>query len=601
MATVINSSAPYGGLANLMALKGRMGDTELVHMSKPEIAGLASLGKLTINPSTGLPEAFSLKGLLPVAGALAGSVLFPPLAGSLGMSSLATGFLGSSIGAGLGGFAGGLLGGQSTGDALLGGAMSFGTGMLLGASGLTGQSMIGTEAANQAATAAAAGAEAAGSGITTQPALSGMTYGEGMLPGGYDAYTQLAKELPSGITAGEVPLMTPIPVAQPAPVSPGSPGIKPEPPKELSWWDKYISPDRPSLAADASIIEKYTPIAAVGTGALGLAGLAMEPGEAPDTTQQMAMMAPRETGYGTQRLVGGTPRGNVPISEQAALDVALGRSPKEPYLDPYRYAAQGGLVGLANGGMPSSQSAFSNTMDLNYNNQPSLRQNAANQAMGMFKSATGNTASTNPMIDMVEKSGAMDLRNLFNLEQTMRQQPQMVQQFLGQGQTPTPVAQQAQLQQQPRQQVLPYGLTSQPAAMQQTGTPIGQGGKGFGNLSGLAEGGEVAQPETPEGNGKYFEGRVVSETGGADGMSDDVLFEVEGDNPDKALLSRDEYVIPADVVAILGNGSSNAGSEKLDQIIRSIRKKAYDTEKQQKQVDFKGLQSIMMSKKNEAA
>jgi lysozyme len=98
---------------------------------------------------------------------------------------------------------------------------------------------------------------------------------------------------------------------------------------------------------------------------------------------------------------------------------------------------------------------------------------------------------------------------------------------------------------------------------------------------GYAQGGEV---------GKYFEGQVV---GNGDGMSDQILFEVEGNNPDKALLSRDEYVIPADVVAMLGNGSSNAGSEQLDSFIKGIRQDSFGTEKQQRQLnaqqDLRGL------------
>ena len=67
---MINREAPLSGLSSLMAMKGRQGDTELIHMTKPEIAGLASLGKITINPDTGLPEAFSLKSLLPTLAAI---------------------------------------------------------------------------------------------------------------------------------------------------------------------------------------------------------------------------------------------------------------------------------------------------------------------------------------------------------------------------------------------------------------------------------------------------------------------------------------------------------------------------------------------------
>ena len=132
MAVMVNRDAPYSGLSNLMAMQGRYGDTELVHMSKPEIQGLASLGQLTINPETGLPEAFNLKALIPAVAGIAGSILFPPAAAALGATSLGTGFMGAAIGAGLGTTAGSLAIGKSPGDALLSGLMSFGTGAIMG-------------------------------------------------------------------------------------------------------------------------------------------------------------------------------------------------------------------------------------------------------------------------------------------------------------------------------------------------------------------------------------------------------------------------------------------------------------------------------------
>ena len=61
MAYMVNRQAPMSGLSNLLALRGRMGDTELVHMSRPEINMLRRMGELTMNPRTGLPEAFSLE------------------------------------------------------------------------------------------------------------------------------------------------------------------------------------------------------------------------------------------------------------------------------------------------------------------------------------------------------------------------------------------------------------------------------------------------------------------------------------------------------------------------------------------------------------
>lgn len=50
--------------------------------------------------------------------------------------------------------------------------------------------------------------------------------------------------------------------------------------------------------------------------------------------------------------------------------------------------------------------------------------------------------------------------------------------------------------------------------------------------------------------------------GGADGRSDDV----------DALLSDGEYVFDAETVAMLGNGSSEAGAKRLDQMRENVRR-----------------------------
>ena len=82
------------------------------------------------------------------------------------------------------------------------------------------------------------------------------------------------------------------------------------------------------------------------------------------------------------------------------------------------------------------------------------------------------------------------------------------------------------------------------------------------------------------------EGMQGVDGNGGDGMSDDILFKVKGDPKiDKALLSRDEYVLPADVVSKLGNGSSDAGAEKLDKFMGDVREASTGQRKQIKQID----------------
>jgi hypothetical protein len=60
------------------------------------------------------------------------------------------------------------------------------------------------------------------------------------------------------------------------------------------------------------------------------------------------------------------------------------------------------------------------------------------------------------------------------------------------------------------------------------------------------------------------------ETGMGDGMSDDIPSSIDGEQP--AALSEGEFVVPADVVSHIGNGSSDAGAEQLYAMMDRIRK-----------------------------
>jgi hypothetical protein len=112
-----------GGMAsNVQKVQshGRLNDSMLVHMSPREVAGLQALARqkgtsLTINPKTGLPEAFNLESLLPtIAGAALTPVLGPmaPLVIG-GLGALATGSLEQGLMMGLGAFGGASLAGSA--------------------------------------------------------------------------------------------------------------------------------------------------------------------------------------------------------------------------------------------------------------------------------------------------------------------------------------------------------------------------------------------------------------------------------------------------------------------------------------------------------
>ena len=58
-------------------------------------------------------------------------------------------------------------------------------------------------------------------------------------------------------------------------------------------------------------------------------------------------------------------------------------------------------------------------------------------------------------------------------------------------------------------------------------------------------------------------------SGGGDGMSDSIPANIEG--MQEARLADGEFVIPADVVSHLGNGSSKAGAQRLYSMMDRVR------------------------------
>ena len=112
------------------------------------------------------------------------------------------------------------------------------------------------------------------------------------------------------------------------------------------------------------------------------------------------------------------------------------------------------------------------------------------------------------------------------------------------------------------------------------------------SLAGLASGVMQGSQMMPmnEGGQPFFEGQVQ---GPGDGQSDQVAFKVAGGNVDGAMLSPDEYVLAADVVSAIGNGSSDAGAAKLDQFMKNVRQDAYGTTQQMKPFDNQGLQNLV--------
>lgn len=77
------------------------------------------------------------------------------------------------------------------------------------------------------------------------------------------------------------------------------------------------------------------------------------------------------------------------------------------------------------------------------------------------------------------------------------------------------------------------------------------------------------------------QGRYLGGT--TDGQADKVPARI--DNGQEARLSDGEFVLPADLVALLGNGNSNAGAKKLHEFMDRVRKQGTGKETQQKNID----------------
>jgi hypothetical protein len=93
-----------------------------------------------------------------------------------------------------------------------------------------------------------------------------------------------------------------------------------------------------------------------------------------------------------------------------------------------------------------------------------------------------------------------------------------------------------------------------------------------GNIPQMADGGSI---------GGYSDGGRMLK-GPGDGMSDSIPGVIGDKQP--ARLADGEFVVPADVVSHLGNGSTDAGAKRLYSMMDSVRKARTGTKKQGKQI-----------------
>jgi len=590
------------GLATL----GRHGDSVLVHMQPQEVAGLQALAKsqgtsLTVNPHTGMPEAFRLgeffSSLLPT---LVGAALAPatggaslgltgmaataaPIVGGMATGALVAGakgddVLGGALMGGLGGYGGGNLGGSL---AKMGGAgaatpaISSGQGVQLTANNLTTPNLAGLSGTKAASALDASvnnlsstltnplGTGTGGAGINLKPMMSqgsptnvlsgidkisgqaGLSIPSNALdlarpPSGFESLMSGAGKFASDPigqydafkeAGGSAMQLAPIGIA-------GLSAMQPEPydgaadeAKRKAEENKYRDPITGKLNLSASSGLNLTGFAMGGQVDLnpsvggGLSDLYNRP--EGNTTQSIS-----SDGYGMGRLDR--------LSQQGSLAKAGDT-----------FYAQGGPVSFADGG----------DTGMNLDGLPSLNVNTGTQSYGSpeglqrlisgFRMA-GGSPNVNPSFRVMSRL----LGGLFGGD------PEMLGVIQGKG-VPSNILEGIDFEdyyaRNPDQYLPGYTPTAPAFSINPSGNTNAQ----HSALSRMAKGGYL--------------------NGAGDGMSDSIPATIEGKQP--ARLADGEFVVPADVVSHLGNGSSKAGSKRLYAMLDKVRHARTGNKKQGKQIN----------------
>ena len=585
MATLVNRDAPYSGLANLMALRGRMGDTELVHMSKPEVRGLASLGELTINPDTGLPEAFELKSILPTIAGIAAAYFTGGT--SLLIPALATGATSAIVN-------------KDVGRGLFDGLLSYAGGSIM--QGLSGgeefAKAAGAGAAGAGANVASAGANVAGAGAVG-PATGGVVTSTQLGIAQAGAPTTMASSfVPESVIGGAGQV-----IYGAAPV-----GSAVDPIRFAA--ATYGTPQSTLGSLTAGQTAKFFAPQVV----LPIAGEALGAAMTPQVSPYPTLEEQQSTPYVPDgRTITRVPLRSTPVTQEEALAAATGQTGPLRFFD-YRYANKGGLIGLAEGGVPQIKRFTLQDYGDETSDSPRVAEYASPNAIAGLASALMMGIANAPTSPLSVANYAAKIAGYQGLPESLTTGKNNM---MGNIQTyspssgPTGFDVPSTVYGDIYGESTPFGsdtaamaaansIAADAAEAQAREDAFGSGmDSGFGDVgSGGYGDGISADSDNYQRGGllsidsnKFFEGMVP---GSEHGMKDNVAFKVKGGNIDTAMLSPGEYVIPADVVAMLGNGNGDSGAKALDQFAKGIRQKAFGTKKQQKQLDArKELNKIM--------
>lgn len=567
------------GLASL----GRGNDKMLVHMTPGEVKGLQSLamahgGSLTINPHTGLPEAGFLSSILPMAlgiglTAATGLPAWQIGLGVGGVTALASGDLRKGLQTGLGAY-----GGAGLGESLA----SFG--------GEMGANMGPQLPAAAAAPTSATAAELARAGFNP----------EGLPLAANSATAAAGASMPTNFGIDAAPVVAPQPPATMAELAsnqgqmPGMDALRSNK-ADYMWSGAKQAVDQPmnflgTKGVPTALASAAAPVVSNTLSGMiqpqGIQGIVPQMSSAPNYPNY-SFQQTRNPNWGQPgqpyyiqnyvKMAGGGqvpspslpldlsqnyPGSNITKSSYATLpstdsqEVVDGYGPK---INPFTGAEGMASGGLAGGGITPVVRDL--VMQIEKQGIFGSPQTNAQGGFDAYGSPPGYTYD--PQVQQyVQQMASGGLSNLADFKMySDKNEDSGVEDF-----SPTQLEAAADSDD-------PYlmGLASLERDRRR-----GSGTKGYKKKE-FAHGGLADMPEYAAG-GKLLRGP-------GDGMSDDIPAVIKGPKPQRAALADGEFVVPADVVSHLGNGSTEAGAKRLYSMMDKVRHARTGNKKQGRQIN----------------
>lgn len=601
MRTVPMETMQEGGMveaAQNIADKGRNGDSMLVHMSPEEVQGIASLGMVSINPETGLPEMFKFKDFLKIAVPIAITAMAPAAGAAAAAKGTAAANAATAAGTAPGFFAkAGQFLGTGIGKSLLTGAAQFAGQRLMGTdekdalnAGIMAGATYGAASAAQKAFGPSQAQIAQTDAINKANIAKQQAYLDAIAPDQFitnttpnysdvgpvvpqqtvprfstenvplikEQFPTLAEGLRPGITQAELDAQRGIAQANLEAMQAPT--------------DKFKIPG----LGEVDKRDLYSGLGASAVGAMSVPPEVIEEEERKRKEIEMARpysdpvtypgagYGSREYGYfGPNYGMYAKEGGHIKqMQEGGAVD-----TPASAFQGDLMAFAPG-IVGGANYGMGVMPGGIDSS-EFNYNVAPNMggydyrsfvpedargQGIASAQSVGTGEQVTGNPNVLEDIKKTTKSAGAGSFKPYTKWTSVSK---------LGMRANDP-----ARSNRMFRDVVSGYTASGEPIYTRETKYRVA--GTGFGHHMNTAkyvygtmpikfqEGGITSLPQT--------EGQVE---GNGDGMSDEVYGDIE--NQQEVALSKDEFIVPADVVSSLGNGSSDAGADELYRMMERVR------------------------------